>query len=209
MQDTENLTLIHIKRLSKMLLMPTLFLYYILSVSQINVWVVMSLLFCWFGDMALMGIIKKDHGSFHIEEPDWLFLLGLGAFLIGHIGYVVFFISKIETSVDSLLIIILGTSILWYGVILIKGVKPNKNLILGVILYMLTIGSMIVSAIIIFYLNISLASAAIMIGAITFGSSDSVLAFRTIKKILKLPYSYIMFSYILGQMLIISGIIYL
>lgn len=207
MQDSKHLKYVYLRRISKALLMPTLFLYYFSSVDHINWSILLALFFCWIGDIALMGFIKKENGSFVIEEPEWTFLLGLTSFLIGHIGYVIAFYQKINYNIPYYFLMPLICIIAWYGIILIKGVKPTGTILIGVIFYMITIGSMIVGSVLLFKTETSLASGMIMAGAITFGSSDSVLAFRTIKNILKLPYSYIMFSYITGQMLIIMGII--
>ncbi|MBN2794939.1 MAG: lysoplasmalogenase [Clostridia bacterium] len=207
MQDSKNLKYVYLRRISKVLLMPTLFLYYSTSIDQMHWSILMALFFCWLGDIALMGFIKKENGNFTIIEPEWTFLLGLTSFLIGHLGYVIAFYQKISFNIPYYFLNPLVCIIAWYGIILIKGVKPTGAILIGVIFYMITIGSMIIGSVLLFKTEVSLASGMIMAGAITFGSSDSVLAFRTIKNILKLPYSYIMFSYITGQMLMIIGII--
>ena len=48
-----------------------------------------------------------------------------------------------------------------------------------------------------------LSSTVLLLGALLFGSSDSVLAFKKINGNKILPESYVMFSYISGQCLII------
>lgn len=72
--------------ITKPLLIPLLFGYYVLSASEVMFLVALALAFGWLGDVLLLG--KKEI---------W-FIAGLAAFLTGHIMYILVFISDINAS---------------------------------------------------------------------------------------------------------------
>lgn len=203
-QDSKDIIGIQVKRISKMLLMPVLLSIYLLETTSVDIFIMAALTFSWLGDIALMGKFRKE--PLMIIESTRSFLTGLTCFLCAHIFYIIYFssISTLETDhpFNTGLIAVL----LLLGVVVLKGVKPKGILLIGTILYTLVIGLMITYALNIFIFEMTLRNFPIAAGAILFGSSDIVLAFRDIKKI-KLPTTYIMFSYIVGQYLIILGIL--
>src|SRR5204862_2544366 len=71
-----------LRYISKPLLMPLLLVFFILQTkffaSSLKKWVVLALLFSWGGDVLLM--FESMNGNF--------FILGLVAFLIAHIFYI-------------------------------------------------------------------------------------------------------------------------
>lgn len=207
-QAETKLSLVLLRRYSKTLLMPTLALFYVTQAEIISPLIIVALIFGWVGDVFLMGFRKKNSTEIVvIEEPEWSFLAGLSAFLLGHIAYVLYLVNSVHwQSMDPKFFIIVIV-VYWYGLIILKGIKPKGVMLFGVLMYMMIIGIMIVSALAVFYNQLNLSSFYLAFGAILFGSSDSVLAFRQIKKIKKLPTSYIMFSYIAGQFLIIISIL--
>ncbi|MCK8059311.1 MULTISPECIES: lysoplasmalogenase [unclassified Fusibacter] len=207
-QRETDLRLCLIRRYSKALLMPLLASIYISSAADVNVAIVIALALGWIGDLFLMGIRKKDaSGAVVISDPKWMFMLGLLSFLLGHLAYVYFFFTIVDWSKIPMLFYGIVCIVGWYGLIILKGVRPKGVMLVGVVLYMVVIGTMIVSALALFYIRLDLAATFIALGAILFGSSDSVLAFRKIRGVDLLPNSYVMFSYISGQFLIILGIL--
>ena len=74
---------------TKPFLMPLLAIYYILSVAEVNKFIVMALVFGFMGDVFLMWPKRKNN-----------FMLGLGAFLIGHFCYVLLFLQGISFAKD-------------------------------------------------------------------------------------------------------------
>lgn len=180
-----------IRRFSKAALMPTLIAIVFINQGPYSYWLIAALFFSWIGDVWLIG--KKE----------WMFLGGLSSFLVGHIAYIVFFYERVSFASLPTVFYGLIPVIVWYGVILFKGVKPKGYIIVGLLLYMVAIGGMIFSAMANFYLMLDLASFMTLFGALLFGSSDSVLAFQRIRGVDTLPDSYVMFSYISGQFLIV------
>lgn len=203
-QDLTSSRGIAARRVSKSLLMPVLLSLYMYRSRVISPWIIAALLFCWIGDLLLMGKAKRQNHQVIITETNFSFLAGLTAFLLGHMAYVVFLFSHIEIAYLVPLPVILSI-LFWYSLLLFKGVKPQGTIMIGMILYMATIGAMLTSVLLLLYQQPSLSTTYLVLGALSFGSSDSVLAFRRIKKIKKLPSSFVMFSYITGQFLLISG----
>ncbi len=177
------------KKISKGFLMPTLCV--VLFIGGWQPLLGAALLFSTLGDILLIGKTDKH------------FLLGLISFLVAHIGYCVYFYTLVDVNRVPIVMWGLVMVIAWYGVILFKGVGPERMLRIGMPIYMLAIGGMIWLAMLNFQQKTDLASSMLLLGALLFGSSDSVLAFRRIRGNKILPESYVMFSYISGQCLII------
>ncbi|MBL7708473.1 MAG: lysoplasmalogenase, partial [Chitinophagaceae bacterium] len=73
-----------LEKITKPLLMIVMIIYFVSSVntnsSALKKWIIAALVFSWLGDVLLM---------FQQEQPIF-FLLGLSAFLIAHIFYIIF-----------------------------------------------------------------------------------------------------------------------
>lgn len=203
-QDRKDMIGIYIRRCSKTLLMPVLLMIYIMNANQVELYILLALIFSWFGDIILMGRLKRK--PLMIIESNRSFLMGLSCFLVGHVFYVLYFMKKITLDIHHPFNTGLLTILILFGVLVLKGVKPKGILLVGTLVYTCVIGGMMAYALNIFMFQMSLAHFSIAVGAILFGSSDTVLAFRDIKKI-KLPNTYVMFSYIVGQYMIILGIL--
>lgn len=202
-QTEDNKGGILLRKISKSMLMPALMLIVWtlatggaagIRTTQV-MWLFVALFFCWMGDVWLIG--KKD----------WMFLCGLGSFLVGHIGYLVVFTQQVDLSALPSAFWGLACVIFWYAVMLYKGVYPKEWIRLGMLVYMVAISAMIFSAMAWFYQALDFNGFLLLLGALLFGSSDSVLAFRRIKGVDLLPESYVMFSYISGQFLIVLGVL--
>lgn len=179
-----------LKHLTKGLLMP--FLMLILALGGMKFTLLLALAFSWFGDLFLIG---RNQGHF---------LLGLSSFLIAHILYGIYFYSLIDLTGGLLLVDWACLMVIaWYGVILFKAVNPKGLIRLAMPLYMVAIGAMVTLTWIHFRQKIEVPSGILLLGALFFASSDSVLAFKRLKGVQNLPESYVMFSYITGQFLII------
>lgn len=190
LQTEHSAKAIKLKHISKALLMPSLLA--VLIAGKFSPLLAFALVFSCLGDIFLIGRTDKH------------FLLGLISFLIAHLGYCAYFVSLIDvSSALSLATLGLGMVIAWYAIILFKGVAPKRLIRFGMPVYMLVIGAMILLGMVHFMQKTDLASGIMLLGALLFGSSDSVLAFRRIKGVKLLPESYVMFSYISGQFLIV------
>lgn len=199
-----------LRRISKSLLMPLLALAYISATlsfkeSTPNYYIVIALIMSWIGDVWLMGKVRQHEQGYLVELNDTRFLLGLVFFFVGHVFYAMEFMTHIALSTLPTPIYAFLLLLLWYGIIVFKGVNPKGAIRVGMIFYMFAIGSMIFSSLCMFVQNLDFSSFMMVVGAILFGSSDSVLGFQCIKKVDTLPDSYIMFSYISGQMFLVLG----
>lgn len=198
------------RRISKSLLMPLLALAYIVATITLkeavpNYYIVAALIMSWIGDVWLMGKVRQHEHGYLVELNDTRFLLGLVFFFIGHVFYAMEFLSHINFSALPTAVYAFLMLIFWYGIIVFKGVNPKGAIKIGMVFYMFAIGSMIFSSLCMFVQNIDFSSFMMVVGAVLFGSSDSVLGFQCIKKVETLPDSYVMFSYISGQMFLVLG----
>lgn len=154
-----------------------------------------ALIFSLLGDILLMFVNYSGH----------FFTVGLIAFLIAHVFYVMAFLEH-KNSKKSALGFIIGLMVyaafLFY--VLIDGLG---SMLIPVIIYMLVILTMATSA----YLRKNsvsdLSYKLVFIGAIMFMISDSVLAFNKFYEPLPLSNLSIMFTYALAQYLIVLGIL--
>lgn len=185
----------------KALLMPLLLMYFWQSSANWNrrtrLAVVFALLMSWLGDVLLLG------------SSDLNFQLGLGAFLLAHLGYIRFF-SK-QTGESSFVfskpfyavpIIVYAGALLF---ILLPHLGPMK---IPVMFYSLVIGAMGIMA-----LNRHNGVGAqnfrwVLLGATLFILSDSCIAIN--KFLVDIPYEgfWIMLSYMAAQYLIVRGALF-
>ena len=191
---------------SKMWLMPTLAAWFwfetrrFSGISTRN-WVISGLVFSWLGDCLLIFSGEKSAIPF--------FLLGLGAFLIAHICYFLAFLkfstNKYGPSKTNILVLLpfaiyllAMDSYLWPSL-------PNE-LRLPVILYSLTICSMAVGATRLFGKMAARAARIVLVGALFFICSDSLLAVNKFAQPFPNAGFFIMLTYILGQFGIAFGV---
>ena len=181
---------------TKPLLMPMLIGYCISRSEQdesmIRKLVILALVASWIGDTVLMF---QSHGSIY-------FMLGLVAFLIAHILYIVSFTylystaSLSEKAIIVLLFLVYTTSLvnfLWPGLGEMK---------IPVIVYAMVLTVMGALGVIKNTINYPY----ITLGVVSFVVSDSILAFN--KFLVDVPFSgvLIMGTYILAQLLIVTGL---
>ncbi len=161
-------------------------------------WFSVGLLFCIAGDVALM-------------LPEAKFVLGLGAFLTGHILYIIGFNSS--GLMFNLPVLILAVLILYINILLYprlaKGcnARGQSNMRLPVLLYSMVISLMLLSALSTLirpdWLLVS--SAMVSFGAIFFFLSDTMIACNRFMGSDQDPRVFNMIAYHLGQFGIILG----
>ncbi|MFW9898550.1 MAG: lysoplasmalogenase [Candidatus Thorarchaeota archaeon] len=194
-----------LEHISKPLLMPLLVLYYIFGAIAINIdWLIVVALLCGcVGDVFLM-----------LENKEKWFMYGMVAFLLGHIFYIISFL--LSVGVNIIVFPIYGFVLLIPVIFILLLTFPKYkdhmgDLKIPVYIYMVTILTMHVSAI------LRLASFEfycpcfflVWFGSILFIFSDSMIAIDTFNKEMKIPKIriYIMLTYILGQFLIVQGVL--
>lgn len=195
--------------LSKGLLMPLLLAFFLTEtrtyISSINKkyirFICFALIFSFFGDLFLIG-----ESSLH-------FMLGIGAFLMAQVCYVVFFTS-IQPFLKKhvLFLFVSGIIILCYLVILnylFYPVVKQQSLLIPVLAYSLVLGLMLFTSVKLFHAKQLSKTARLLFiaGAIIFVASDSMIGLNSFYLPDALPGFYIMVTYCLAQFLIVSGAI--
>ena len=185
--------------ISKLLLVPVLAAYLISQTASFNSnlkpWLLIALFFSWVGDILLMFEEKKSI----------FFLLGLGAFFIAQVFYIIFFhgIRMREYIRGNALFLLL---VVVYYAILISILSPH----LGTLALPVRIYGVVLSFMLLLAMHTTLgknkkAGWWMMTGAILFVASDSLLAFN---KFLS-PFDYAgiitMLTYGLAQLFITHG----
>ncbi|WP_431158503.1 lysoplasmalogenase [Winogradskyella poriferorum] len=163
--------------------------------SKIKRLTLFALAFSVIGDILLMFVDFSEH----------YFMFGLVAFLLAHVMYIFCFLNnKAKTKGTYWFILLLVAYAVGLFILLKDGLG---DLLLPVVFYILVILTMTVSA----YIrkkNISeISYLLVLIGALCFMISDSILAINKFYK--AIPYSgiYIMTTYALAQYLIVLGIL--
>lgn len=155
----------------------------------------LALLFSLIGDILLMFVEQSPH----------FFTAGLAAFLLAHIMFIVIFLSR-KNRLSSLYLFI--AILLLYAVGLFYLIYANLGaMLVPVVLYIVVILSMAVSAFIRKgRVNIT-SYTLVLLGAIFFLLSDSILALNKFYKPILYPQVTIMLTYGLAQFLITLGIL--
>ena len=159
-----------IEFISKPLIIISLALYFIFQTKfysfSLKKWILLALLFSWTGDVLLM---------FH-QNDQLFFLLGLSAFLVAHIFYIVFFhLIRVRERLKSNLLLLLVVVI--YYAMLIGFLSPYLgDMKLLVRIYGIVISFMFLLAMHMLFIKNKIAGRLMMMGASLFVISDSILA---------------------------------
>jgi uncharacterized membrane protein YhhN len=183
----------------KPLLIPLLVSYFIsqtnIIVTGLNKWILLALFFSWAGDVLLM-----------FEPKDKIFfLLGLSSFLIAHIFYIVFFHfvrvrEKIKGNPWFLVVVVI------YYAVLINFLSPYlADMKIPVLVYGIVISVMLMMAMHMLFIKNKPAGKWMMIGALMFVMSDSILAINKFYQSFETAGILIMLTYGLAQLFIVEG----
>ncbi|MBI5857902.1 MAG: lysoplasmalogenase [Sphingobacteriales bacterium] len=184
---------------SKPLLMPLLMIFFLTSVNRITTnlknWIIAALFFSWAGDILLM-----------FEPKDKIFfMLGLASFLIAHIFYIVFFHHvRIKENVKAnpwVMVII----VVYYGALIALLSPYLGDLKWPVRVYGIVISFMFMLAMHMLFIKSKEAGRLMMIGALLFVISDSVLAINKFYRPFEWAGVIIITTYALAQLLIVRG----
>jgi len=185
--------------ITKPLLMPLLAIYLLLqtisATSSLKAWVFLALFFSWVGDILLL----------FEERASIFFLFGLSAFLIAQVFYIVFFhnIRMKEYIRGNALLLLL---VIVYYSILISVLSPYLGTMrLPVRIYGVVLSFMVMLAMHTMLGKNKKAALWIMMGAILFVTSDSILAFNKFFSSFNYAGLIIMFTYGLAQLFITEG----
>jgi uncharacterized membrane protein YhhN len=183
----------------KPLIIPVLIGYFdsqILNITRgISKWILWALLFSLAGDFLLM----------FEEKNSIFFLLGLSAFLIAHIFYIVFFHfvrvkEKIKGNPWLLVVVVI------YYAVLINLLSPYlADMKIPVLVYGIVISFMFMLAMHMLFIKNKTAGKWMMFGALLFVISDSVLAINKFYQSFEGAGVLIMLTYGLAQLFIVEG----
>lgn len=183
----------------KPLLIPVLAGYFIsqtnIFVTSLKKWIWMALFFSWAGDMLLM-----------FEPKDKIFfLLGLSSFLLAHIFYIVFFHhvrvrEKIKGNPWMLVVVVI------YYAVLINFLTPYlADMKIPVMIYGIVISFMFMLAMHMLFIKNKTAGKWMMLGALLFVISDSLLAINKFYQSFEGAGIFIMLTYGMAQLFIVEG----
>ncbi len=188
-----------LRTITKPLLIPVLAIYLLTQTKSVNsglkAWIILALFFSWAGDILLMFEERKSIFS----------LLGLSAFLIAQVFYIIFFhnIRMKEYIRGNALLLLL---VIVYYAILISILSPFLgDLRLPVRIYGVVLSFMLMLAMHTMFSKNKKAGLWMMVGAILFVASDSLLAFNKFYATFNYAGIIIMLSYGLAQLFITHG----
>jgi uncharacterized membrane protein YhhN len=186
---------------TKTFILPILFGFIFSSLaiikSFVHKWVLAALVFSWIGDVLLMA--EPYNSKF--------FIFGLISFLIAHICYIDFFqVVKKKEGVKTNLLLVLPVVV--YYIALIGLLYSHLGVLkIPVIVYGAVISAMLAFALHMAFIKYKDAGGSMMLGAILFILSDSVLAINKFYQ----PFQYadiiIMITYAFAQLFIVLGVI--
>lgn len=183
----------------KPLIVIWLLSYFILQTrnvkSDLKKWIITALLFSWLGDVLLM--LQGDNSIF--------FLLGLSAFLLAHLFYILFFhFVRIRENVKSRWYLLLIVVI--YYALLISILSPwLEEMKLPVRIYGIVISFMFMLAMHMLFIKNNKAGLLMMAGALLFVISDSVLAINKFYHPFEMADLVVTTTYGFAQLLITEG----
>ncbi|WP_456421238.1 lysoplasmalogenase [Lutibacter sp.] len=180
----------------KPLILLSLLVLYAVSVLKLNKLYVFALIFSFFGDVFLMF------------SGELYFIIGLVSFLIAHLLFIKIVINQIQKQpISKVIISIIPFLVLFLGLILFLK-NSLSDLLIPVIIYGLTICTFGTVSLINYLSTKSKKSLLMLVGAIVFISSDSVLAINKFYNSSHLLEIIIMITYVLAQYLIFRSMVY-
>ncbi|SIS68746.1 Uncharacterized membrane protein YhhN [Kaistella chaponensis] len=172
---------------TKPLLLPLLILLYFSQVksakTQLDQFFLAGLAFSFFGDLFLLF--------------KWGFLPGLGSFLLAHVFYIISFKKKAQHQIWKFWPIILG---LYASILLVFLFPYLKEMKIPVLIYAVVISVMMYNALKTHNRNL-------MIGALLFLISDTLLSVNLFVKPLMILNLLVMITYVLAQWFLVRGML--
>ena len=176
------------------ILLSLLFLYSSSVVTR-NKWYVMALIFSFFGDVFLL------------YPGEFFFMMGLVSFLLAHFIFIKIVIGRIQKTSFIKIITSIIPFFIVFGFLMFTLKDSLNKMLLPVVVYGLTISTFGVISFIDFQNTKSKKSLFMLIGALVFMISDSMLAINKFYNAMHLFEVIIMITYILAQYLIYRSMI--
>lgn len=188
---------IKLRAISKVLILPSLILFYISKANTAEIYFVIALIFSWLGDLLL------------IPKGKLFFTFGGIAFLISHLFFIIAYTSHIESFKECILIFAI-VEIIYISITLVVFKHLTKYLpkflIVPMFIYLITNASMNSFAFTLMYSVRDIYTLIIYLGALSFFVSDTNLFFVRFKiEEQKQNHFVVMFTYIIAEFLIVLG----
>jgi uncharacterized membrane protein YhhN len=185
----------NLRKISKSCLMPALLAFYLLAAEQILFPIIAALIFSWAGDILL---IKKDKQIF--------FKLGLAAFLVSHIFYIIAFLILAKSVNTLALIISIVIAIpMWLAILKLLNADPQMKI--PVAAYAVVIILMSMTALQLMLARTGLATVIVFSGSVVYLFSDTFMAYHLFHGKPKYYNVITMIPYIIAQGGIIAGLV--
>ena len=175
--------------------MPALLVYYLVAAEQILFPVIAALIFSWAGDVFL---IKKDKQIF--------FKLGLAAFLVSHIFYIIAFLI-LAKSVNTLALIISIVIAVPMGLAILKLLNADPPMKIPVAAYAVVIILMSMTALQLMLARPGLGGIIVFSASVVYIFSDTFMAYHLFHGKPKYFNFITMIPYIIAQGGIIAGLV--
>ena len=186
--------------ISKPLIVPALIGYFITAVSPnlpatFKKAVIAALVFSWLGDVLLM----------FQPNSEIFFLLGLGSFLIAHLCYIVFFHQvRVRENIAPKPLLLIPV-VLYYATLINILLPFLGNMKIPVLVYGVVISFMLLLAMHTLWVKTRSPGQWMMLGALLFVISDSILAINKFYQPFELAGVLIMLTYGMAQFFIVKG----
>ncbi len=205
---------------TKPLLMVVLILFYARSLdtgwNNMHKMMLAAFAFSWVGDVALMFSGDKGESLMGIAKDPNYFLVGLVGFLITHVLYTISFSKVTLSDVQPLLpkkIWVFTPLAIYMGILLmllypsINSSEATKPFLAPVLVYSTAIATMVVFAINRYQRVNSTSFNWVVLGALLFMVSDSIIAINKFMQPFASAGIFIMVLYIAGQYFIAKGML--
>lgn len=192
-----------LRKKTKPFLLILLLLYYLFAADKALLWLVLALLASWLGDVLL---IPKGH--------KW-FTMGGIAFMFSHLFFVLLYCRQISLSkVSPVLILLLAAAYYGFSLFIIRRIRGNtpKAMIAPMYFYLICNSTMNIFAMMQLLSRPSLAAAVAYLGALLFFASDCCLflvRYGDKPEIIFKKHFTVMLTYLLGELLIVVGMLML
>jgi uncharacterized membrane protein YhhN len=182
--------------ISKCLIIPPLIAAYIAGMDGLF-FPIPALILGWLGDIILL------------KREKTYFKLGLASFLLGHLCYMITFIQILNSigniNISAMTIFVPQAIVL--GIVVFRLLKPLKEMVVPVVLYMVFLVSMGLFGFQVFLINPGLGGLLLISGCFNFMISDTILAYYAFRKYKLSGAVLIMVFYILAQAEIVLGLL--
>ena len=185
-----------LRKISKCCLMPALLVFYLFGAGQIFFPVIAAIIFSWAGDILL---INKDKQAF--------FKLGLAAFLVSHIFYIIAFLT-LSGRINVLALVVSVVIAVPVTVAILKLLNAQAPMKIPVAAYAVVIMLMSISALQLMLARPSFAGILIFVASMVFLFSDTCMAYLLFHGKPKYFNLITMIPYIIAQGGIIMGLVF-